>query len=151
MSPEDIENVFTQQSELSAVSVAKLRLIYTRGVKEAVANGHDGPIHTYGLARVQRYLSSVHSGNPRVTEDSDLLPRHSNTPATPNTPIEYSDEDFKSFQLISAVLTGEIAQVLPEAEHIEFDAETKELFLSTDTWTARIDLRTSEYISFSQK
>lgn len=151
MSPEDIESILSQQAQLAEVSVAKLRAVYIRGVKEAVASGQDGSLHDFGLARVQRFTAAMSSQNPRVTQDSDMMPRQTNTPPTPNLQMEFTEDDLKTFQIVSAILSGDISQAIPEAEEISFDSETRELTLTTPNWSARINLKTEEYSEFSKK
>jgi hypothetical protein len=151
LSPEDIESTLSQQAQLSEVSVAKLRAVYIRGVKEAVASGQDGSLHDYGLARVQRFTTALSTQNPRVTHDHDLMPRTLNAPITANLQMEFTEDDLKTFQIVSAILSGDISQAIPEAEEISFDSETRELTLTTPSWSAKINLKTEEYSEFSKK
>lgn len=151
LSPEAIETLLTQQAQHLEVSVAKLRAVYIRGVKEAVAQGYDGTPHTFGLARVQRFSKALLESNHRITQDFDLLPpTTTQTPETPNVSFEYSDDDFKYFQLVSAVLSGDISHALPYAEEIQFDAETKELIFTTADGSCRVNLASEEYTTFSK-
>jgi hypothetical protein len=144
LSPDEIENVLSITAKTYDVSVPKLRAVYIRGVKEAVAKGYDGPLHTYGLVRVQRFSTALSQNNHRITQDFDLLPQ-AKREATPNVSIEYCEDDFKNFELISSVLSGDIAQTIPGAESIYFDSTTKELTVSGSDWSCKIDLKTEEY------
>lgn len=151
MSPEAIEALLSQQAQHLEVSVAKLRCVYLRGVKEAVIGGYDGTPYTFGLARVQRFSKAMTNSNHRLTQDFDLLPPTiRDLPETAPVALEYSDDDFKYFQLVSAVMSGDISHALPYAEEIHFDAEAKELVFTTADGSCRINLTSEEFTTFSK-
>lgn len=146
MSPEEIEELLALAATASNVSVAKLRAVYIRGVKDAVVNGLEGPPNTFGLVRVHRFTAAISENNHRITQDFDLLPpRPKSTPSTPNHSIEYDETDFKNFDLIAQILSGDISRSIPGVEDISFDSETKELTITTREWSAKVNLKSEEY------
>ena len=70
----DIDDLIAAQASAAGVSAAKLRCVYSRGVRDCVEAGLDAAPGLAGLARAQRFVSALAAGNPRLTPDADLLP-----------------------------------------------------------------------------
>lgn len=149
MKPEEIESVLAEQADILAVSVAKLRAVYIRGVKESVLNGYDAAPHDCGLARVQRFALALTSDNHRLTFDTDLLPKQrTTTPQTPNHPLELvgSPESWSLLLSTTQNNANHLTELFPDLEEVSYDTERQLLSLNGTDWHCSIDLLKNEYI-----
>ena len=105
MEPKDIEDTLEDLATQLSVSTAKLRAIYARGVDECLEQGYEGAPYTYGLARVQRFATALDTRNPRLTADTDFLPRTQ----TDFEPTHYvvSEDTLVSWGLIYDMMSAE--------------------------------------------
>jgi len=148
LKPEEIESVLAEQADILAVSVAKLRAVYIRGVKESVFKGYDAPPHDCGLARVQRFALALTASNHRLTVDTDLLPKQpTNTPQTPNHSLELigSPESWSLLLSTTQNNTNHLTELFPDLEEVSYDTERQLLTLDGSDWHCSIDLLKNEY------
>jgi hypothetical protein len=73
LSPEEIEKALAVTAQQLGVSIAKLKAIYARGIKECIKEGYPEAPYVHGLTRVQHFARAMSSDYH--TLDGDFLPR----------------------------------------------------------------------------
>lgn len=130
MDSKDIENDLAKYAKDLGVSTTKLRAIFARGVDECLEEGYEGAPWTYGFARVQRFSMSLSTGNPRLTKDTDFLPRK----PTQSQPTHYivSEDTAASWSLVYDIMSADgsvLAKSFPQGSITQtiFDTDKQEI------------------------
>ena len=151
MEPNDIEDNIASHAASLGVSVAKLKAIYARGVKECIDQGYDGSPSIYGMARVQRFVVATQSGNYRLTPDSDFAP--SKIENQELVSYEITAKNINGWDLIYDMMSAngaKVADTFPpgSVEQTIYDKDTHDLsVLGTHDdvqWVCTLNLSTGE-------
>lgn len=146
----DIDAELEAQAVRAGVSTAKLKCVYARGVRDCVASGAELPPMTAGIIRVERFIRAMEAGNPRLTDDADMLVSPARPMLDDAPALEVASDE--AWDVIARVLYGDGDQLAALFSPgtvtdaiIEDDTALVVLgFLGADEWSYRLDLVTGE-------